>query len=1149
MKRHLMKGIAAIAGLFVLPAVLIFAGQTRRASATVRDITYSADMTLVTLQGTVNSAIAEQTATITFKSNPLVRSLTAGTDVTSWFKGATTKRPAGIKATVAETAAAGSTSFKVKFTGTVLSASQDDIAMDVINYYFDETEHDPYATASVRLSDTHKYNFVRNFTYPSGYTGAGTAIMFKNQKSGQNGWKLEGRKGVAITSNNELDVVINGNFLTSINAGYDITSWFTGELYYFDTTNMVGYTSFLPDGVKAKIKNKISPGDNSFTVVFTGTPTVGSNDLLAFTIPRGYTSFFNGVEAMGDSQEALKVYFLSRLFTYNIVTDDESELLRECIQVKYPNVTLEAGVPVTEADNIVVEYETKGYVGDDRITFKDVRLTNPLGVTVRSLSYQEPGTGRYCDGVTNATGLTAKVFYVSDDGTVMRARLVGTPSAQSSYPYSLSSPGYTGFILHRSWSTAGRELHGYSFDENTITITEPTLHATVSGNVTVTKGEDENIATITGNPVTISLGTDTLAQDFSAGTILNVFHYENYSDPFYCNGIYVKVAQDAKKGDSSLKVNVCYTNSKLMFTEKGYLRLEFPKEYITRLAAFGKQSHYSLPDRWLYEDIKKKEVQIKIIWPTDAVIGGTVNVTEVTEKYLHEYTTTGPDGELIEVSEWDTRTTDLDIKPIGKGIVYFDLEIYSDKIMKRSYEAGESVRDTIDLTFFSDNDRSPFCPSNWQKQFPSVKDLVCYDICTVDQIEAECDETPRVLHLMIDLSKTYALKPCTEMAVLSVKTGKDDKPTATLIRYSDSNPNFRFDIRSKNTPGGESGEPAGKPDIWVNGKDNKKTETYNKSMTKALSDLGISLPDDCKWVVSVTGTDVTEAANALSSGKGKKSNIAKASYKAKDGNIVVGSGKTPGVVRVWLIAVNKKKAAEESAYFDVTVGTAPKKIYVTKDDAGEAGDAVKTVALSVGESVVFFANANGTALSSYTSFTWEALKDKDCLQITALEDTRCAEIRVISAPEGGKVLNASIQVTNVQSGKKVKIKVPITNSVVSVTGLANEKTLGSAAEEAVEEDLGYSFVCSDGSAVTTDKIKVYVTSATEEGEGYTLSNNKFKLSGKSSSVSVKYNKNDGSFKLKAKKKTAAGTQVRVLIVATHADKTIEVFESGVITIG
>ena len=265
------------------------------------------------------------------------------------------------------------------------------------------------------------------------------------------------------------------------------------------------------------------------------------------------------------------------------------------------------------------------------------------------------------------------------------------------------------------------------------------------------------------------------------------------------------------------------------------------------------------------------------------------------------------------------------------------------------------------------------------------------------------------------------------------------------------------------------------------------------------------------------------------------------------GKLPAGSGSVK--VRVWIAAVDKKKAVQSSAYFDVTVGAAPKKIYITNDDSEDPESPVKSIALSVGETVILKVHANGSELSSYARFSWEALKADGIIKITPSKDTQSAVVTVVSAPSGGKVVKASLIVTNVESAKKAKVSVPVSNELVAVTGLEAEKHISSALEAAVEESLSYSFVCSDGSAVTTDKIKVYVTTTLEEGAGYTVSNNKFKLSGKSSNVSVKYNKNDGSFKLKAKKKTAASTQVRVLIVATHADKTIEVFESGVITIG
>ncbi|MBO4415304.1 MAG: hypothetical protein J5824_04895, partial [Lachnospiraceae bacterium] len=99
----------------------------------------------------------------------------------------------------------------------------------------------------------------------------------------------------------------------------------------------------------------------------------------------------------------------------------------------------------------------------------------------------------------------------------------------------------------------------------------------------------------------------------------------------------------------------------------------------------------------------------------------------------------------------------------------------------------------------------------------------------------------------------------------------------------------------------------------------------------------------------------------------------------------------------------------------------------------------------------------------------------------------------------------------------------------------------------VEKTLDYSFVCHDKASQTTDKVKFFVTSALEEKDGYTLSNNKFKLTKKSAKVKVAYK--NGEVKLTAAKGTPDGTQARILIVVTHADKTVEVFESGVITVG
>ncbi|MBP5332034.1 MAG: hypothetical protein J6Y89_09310 [Lachnospiraceae bacterium] len=350
--------------------------------------------------------------------------------------------------------------------------------------------------------------------------------------------------------------------------------------------------------------------------------------------------------------------------------------------------------------------------------------------------------------------------------------------------------------------------------------------------------------------------------------------------------------------------------------------------------------------------------------------------------------------------------------------------------------------------------------------------------------------------------------------------------------------------------GSDSGDnvvPSGAaPDIWVNGKDNKKEEIYKKSMTKAVSELISSLPDDCKYVLSVTDTSVEDAAGAFSSGKGKKSDIAKASYKKADNAVVVTAGKKEGTARIWIAAVDKKKAVQASGYFDVLVGMAPKKIYITKEKGADVKAAVKSVALSTGESVWLYANANGTELSSHAKFTWTATKGADNLEITPSASAQSAKISVKAAPTDGKVIKATVTMMNVESGKKVNCSVMIVNEVVSITGLSADLTLESALEAAVEKQLDYKFVCADGGETTTDKIKVYTTAALDEGTGYSNTGKKFTLSSKSK---IKITYKNGEFKLKVAKKTANGTKCRILVVVTHSDKTIDVFESGVITIG
>ncbi|MBO4416382.1 MAG: hypothetical protein J5824_10450 [Lachnospiraceae bacterium] len=352
---------------------------------------------------------------------------------------------------------------------------------------------------------------------------------------------------------------------------------------------------------------------------------------------------------------------------------------------------------------------------------------------------------------------------------------------------------------------------------------------------------------------------------------------------------------------------------------------------------------------------------------------------------------------------------------------------------------------------------------------------------------------------------------------------------------------------------GVAADPGKQPDIWVNGKDDKKNETYNKTLTKALSELNIELPDGCKWVVSVTDTTVTDVSGAYTSGKGKKNDFAKASYKKSNdgGNIVVTAFKKCGIARIWIAAVDKKKAVQASAYFDVAVGIAPKKMYLTKSHKDEKAEAVKSITLNMGDTENIFVNAEGIDLSSYSTFTWDTSKDtNNLLSVTPSKDGQSARIGIAGAPTDGKTKKVNISVICKESGKKVNISVVVSNAVKSVVGLAGTLQLDSAVETAVEATLGYSFETAAGrDSVTTDKIKVYVTTVLEEGSGYSVSADGKKFTQSSGKSKVKVTYKNGEFTLKAPKKTTDGTQVRVLIVATHADKTIDVFESGIITIG
>ncbi len=752
---------------------------------------------------TLNATISGQTgdtlnyeATLDLGSAKLVRSISAGTDISGWFSGEYTPLPAGITVTVKEDAAKGAGSIKLLFSGTVYGASPENIKMTVQNIYFDANEANWYSTANVNNSGTAKFNITRSFSAPAGYERVGTAIFFK--KTGD-GFVLSGKKNEPLSGATELDVVIEGCFLTSFPANYNISSWFTGEIYEYNELLNTTRTSRLPEGVTARIKNAVKPGDNSFTIVFSGTPTKGSRDFIAFSIPQGTVTSRSAPSDRGDSQGPCKVANYSGVATryvYDIKTDDLSELYSEVIKITYPDVQLEAGLPVTASDNVIVTLEICGRVNNADLEFTNIEVGKS---TLRGICWQTPGSGWYNDYITTYTGLTGTVISVSTDKKTLQVRLTGTPKKPlSNYPFEL---GAAGFVLHPSYNSAGHKISGVLAGENTMSIVAPTLNATVDKNVTIVKATEDRDVTVTNGDFTINLGPDTFATDMPVGTELPLFYRHSESTRFMSdyNGIRIKVISAVKQGDHTAKVRI-YINKSEIYKFKGYLKLCLPKSYITRMKDYGAAGvdFYDIADSRIYVDINPDE---RTWWSvTGFAINGTVKCDSV----------------------WDPNKGRYILTPyaVGKGKVYFSIDI-DWTVFVKEYEAGASVLDLVRLGFHTPANERKRLPLAWpdpsDPRWPENKpkyiispdfeapgttgstgamSYYLYDIVTVEPITRGTapEGTIRTLKLMIDLSNVYAVSDYYENGFVYFNLNRNSDAgwvmSGDVVRYRLVDPNY-----------------------------------------------------------------------------------------------------------------------------------------------------------------------------------------------------------------------------------------------------------------------------------------------------------------------------------------------------------------------
>ena len=433
-----------------------------------------------TISGSIGVPIESQTITLNFGDGVrLSQTLTAKTDITNWFSCETTDFPHGIYVVVKETALVGSSSITVEFYGTTEGASRDTITMQVKRSMLNGVSTSGTQWIDVEFTSATKpsFNIVRNSRVPDGFCGTGLFIWFKTSDGKSTiaetkGWKLNGEKGKAITSNNELEVFIYGNFTREYAAGTDISSWFTGNLIYTDTSTYEVTHSFLPGGVTAKLKNKISRGDSRFTIVFTGTPTQGSRDLIAITIPAGVTTHPTTDGRLGDVSTPIQVNNITGKFSYSITSDDYYDSYTECVKITYPEAEIKAGQVITESDDLIATYELVGKdANGNPLKYDNVKVGDKLRfVTVAGKVY-------YDGGLYEDIGLEGTVKSFSSDRTKMYVLLTGKVKTQRVYPYTIRTYRFT--LNWPSVTADGRFVNGYDAGESKFKVVAPNPTITI----------------------------------------------------------------------------------------------------------------------------------------------------------------------------------------------------------------------------------------------------------------------------------------------------------------------------------------------------------------------------------------------------------------------------------------------------------------------------------------------------------------------------------------------------------------------------------------------------------------------------------------------------------------------------------------------
>lgn len=741
-----------------------------------------------TVSGVTGEYLSGQIYSINLGSTSLVRTLPQGTDISSWFSGATSPKPAGMRVVVYEEAEVGAKSIKVEFKGLVYGASKDIVTMTVQLYYFDSSILSYDYIADVNLSGGGKYNVVRNFTKPDGYMGVGYGIYFDKSQNKGNGFVLRGTKGEELTgSGRELNVVIDGCFLTSLPKNKDITSWFTGHVTAQNLAYNTSLNSQLPPGITVKLKNAVAIGDNSFTMVFSGTPTKGSRDLIAITIPAGYITYNAGVTSdyKGDLQDALKTYNASGHFVYDIESPD-NDYKSVYILATYPDTTIHAGSTYTEEDGLKISYQL---VGTDSAgtpyKYKDIQL----GKTIKDYIVQNVYSGERYEPISKYTGLTPTITYISEDGTYMEATITGKAKKTESLLLSIGS-GSGSQLLH-SYSTYGQYIDIVGSEDTHLYFGQPDPQITVSKDIVIESAVFDESPSFSDTTFTISFGNDTLAKSFSKGDRLGIFAYKSsvsaettltkpekeWGSIELWNNICVKAAENTPAGSDHINVYLESLGS-IKCDYYGYVYLAFPRSYLTNATAYGsdgmyEQAGYPIENSRIFANVEK--------YANYYAKASTVRLEGVfhNARFLYDELVEDP-GEESGYRVAGTWVKETFLSGIGKGKVNFTVETLHDINVTKDYAAGASVKDLIRLNEMT-VETSPF--QRRDVSYPVFYEYwyYDYDIHTAKAITKDNDgeKNAHTFELYFDLSEIRAKQSSDTKLVLEIFDGSGWKTVYT----------------------------------------------------------------------------------------------------------------------------------------------------------------------------------------------------------------------------------------------------------------------------------------------------------------------------------------------------------------------------------